>query len=142
MLPCLQTDGRGEGQQGHSCFFNCPVKEFGHDCPLGQSFPAIASTNNQPAANPTGPVRISTFKYVPVRTILLILVLPCTSMCLHVLLLVPSCTTLQHLVPPCTMIEVSRTAMSPDRYVLAHTGTYRLVPPYTRCRGFKFQMSR
>jgi hypothetical protein len=33
--------------------------------------------------------------------------------------------------------EVSRTAMSPEAYVPAHTGTYRLVPPYSRCTGFQ-----
>ena len=33
--------------------------------------------------------------------------------------------------------EVSRTAMSPEAYVQGCTSTDCLVPPYTRCTGFR-----
>ncbi len=64
------------------------------------------------AANPAGSwnlldpnwtIKISMFQYIPVGTVLQILVQPCTSMYLHIQFLVPSCTTLYLLVPPCTI---------------------------------------
>ncbi len=103
------------------------------------------------------------FQYIPVCTVLQILVLPCTSMYLHIPFLVPSCTTSYHLVPPCTMTvqdstywnipvhmdlgifyqnEVSRTAMSPEAYVPGCTSTNCPVPPYTRCTGFQMRVTR
>jgi hypothetical protein len=71
------------------------------------------------------------FQYIPVCTILQILVLLCTSMYLYILFLVPSCTTLYHLVPPCTMTVQESTYLNIPVHTdlgIFYVSTYWYVP--------------
>ncbi len=104
----------------------------------GVCCPARATLQQRIQLEPDWAVRISMFQYIPVCTVLQILVLPCTSMYLHIIpFLVQSCTTLYHLVPPCTMTVQDSTY----RNILVRTdlgnfyvSTYWYVPFW----GFKF----